>query len=423
MSSIAQSEPTSLPPGISSVIDSSDTAYKDDSYMYTLETDPVTITDTDDSFQWFRNDGNPFHWYADLSSIGPRGLQYLISGENQTPFESTLNNFLATIFPQYILMQYSQKQQRKENQRNREWQEQMYEKELKDARALRDEENAYENAWDERLRAKGYNPLMAISKGSTGSMGSNASRPSTGSPAVFNSMQTALGFLLALQDMKVKQAQIRNIEADTQGKSNENQSYWTRLGMELRTQMQDFENKKEQGRILRTEADIAEASKAGRIDEFNYNLRILYNEMRASEYKPEEASIDLQRNVVGLLSDRLQTVLQTNQITIQGQQIDLNNISIQQGNLILEELRITQPEKIASLISQYQSSAKIAEKEARWYTVDKIVDTGTKLTGMVTDIVSLSNPVVAGWKTVTENLGGDGSYSRTTQTKTPIYRQ
>lgn len=391
--------------------------------MYSFETDPVSITDEDDSFRYFRNDGNPFHWISDLISIPARGLQYFTTGENQSFLEAGLKNTLGMLFPQYFLMQYSAKQQREENERNREWQEQMYDKELQDARELRDEENAYENAWDERLRAKGYNPLAAISKGSTGSMGSIASRPTTGSPAVFNSMQTALGFMQALQDMKVKQAQIRNIEADTQGKSNENQSYWTRLGMELRTQMQDFENKKEQGRILRTEADIAEASKSGRVDEFNYNLRILYNEMRASEYKPEDASVNLQRNVVGLLSDRLQTVLQTNQITIQGQQIDLNNISIQQGNLILEELRLTQPEKISSLISQYQSSAKIAEKEARWYTVDKIVDTASNLTGIATDIISLSNPVVAGWKTVTENLGKDGSYSRTTQTKTPIYRQ
>lgn len=420
---IEQSNPTSLPPGISSVIDSSDTAYKDDSYMYSFGVDEVPITEVEDNFRPFRNDGNFFHWMADLNTLAPRGVQYLLTGENQSPFEAFFKSGLGALLPQFALGQYSIKQQREENERNREWQEQMYEKELQDARELRDEENAYEDAWDERLRAKGYNPLFAISKGTTGSMGSNASRPTTGSPAVFNSMQTALGFMQSLQDMKVKQAQIRNIEADTQGKSNENQSYWTRLGMELRTQMQDFENKREQGRILRTEADIAEASKSGRIDEFNYNLRILYNEMRSSEYKPEEASINLQRNVVGLLSDRLQTVLQTNQITIQGQQIDLNNISIEQGNLILEELRITQPEKIASLISQYQSSAKIAEKEARWYTVDKIVDTGTKLTGIATDIISLSNPIVAGWKTVTENLGKDGSYSRTTQTKTPIYRQ
>lgn len=391
--------------------------------MYSFGVDEVPVTEVEDNFRPFRNDGNFFHWMADLNTLAPRGIQYLLTGENQSPFEAFFKSVLSAVIPQYAIAQYFARQQREENELNREWQEQMYEKELRDARELRDEENAYENAWDERLRAKGYNPLAAISKGTTGSMGSNASRPTTGSPAVFNSMQTALGFMQALQDLKVKQAQIRNIEADTQGKSNENQSYWTRLGMELRTQMQDFENKREQGRILRTEADIAEASKSGRIDEFNYNLRILYNEMRASEYKPEEASVNLQRNVVGLLSDRLQTVLQTNQITIQGQQIDLNNISIEQGNLILEELRITQPEKIASLITQYQSSAKIAEKEARWYTVDKIVDTGTKLTGIATDIISLSNPVVAGWKTVTENLGKDGSYSRTTQTKTPIYRQ
>ena len=410
-------QPDNNPDGIGNmkVIDHSDTAYKDDSYMYSIEADPIVVNGD------FLRDIGTRAMYGNLSD-----KELSVLTDAGIPFADKMDEYLdwvlklSTLVPgvgDFMKLLYAGYSTEKQNEKQRAWAEKQATIEYERQKELIKEANEYNELWDERLRSAGINPLSAFSKGTQGFQSSNAKAPSVGNPTMFSSIQSMMQMMSVMSDIKLKTAQANKTNAEATGQENENATYWERHRVTLDSMLQGLDSEKARTRILNCQADVAEATKQNDIDSVLFNTRRLYNEMVASDLTPAQVAANLEATYAGIVGQAIQNQIGQNQITIQGQTIALNNITFKQAQLILNEAAATSDARVASDIAKFNSAARIATKEANWYTVDKFFEKGQQLTGMAKDIAAVVKPGVS-ISTTTTHEGFDDkglpTWSRTT---------
>lgn len=412
-------QPDNNPQGIGNtkVLDYSPTAYKDDSYMYTLEAEPVEVTRdvpsmlnrivtgtlSDAELAMAKDMGVPFpdkaddifDWVLRIASYMPK-----------------VGKIFKAIYPVYAT--------EKQNAQQRKWAEDQATKEYQRQKELIREANAYNERWDQRLRSAGINPLSAFSKGTQGFQSSNAKAPSVGNPTQFNSIQSMMQMMSVLSDINLKNANAKKVEAETTGQQNENATYWERHRASLESMLQGTESERARTRILNAQADVAEATKQNDIESAQFNTRRLYNEMVASDLLPAQIAANLESTYAGIIGQFIQNQIGQNTISIQGQTIQLNNISFQQAQLVLNEYAATSDARVASEVAQFNAAARKATVDAKWATVDKFFEKGQQVTGMLKDTGSFLNSLKPGVNISTTQThegfdkNGNPTWSRTT---------
>lgn len=393
-----------------------------DQTMYDVQVDPVEITG-DKKFDLYRENGKWWQKWFDIFTYGPRWLASQ-AGFDMTGEEYVPGAFLSWLSPQAALGYWATSA---ENSKNRKWSEKQATTEYERQRELIREANDYNERWDQRLRSAGINPLAAFSKGTQGFQSSNAKAPSAGNPTVFNSIQSMMQMMSMMSDIKLRNVQANKIQAETVGQENENATYWERHRVTLDSMLQGLDSERARTRILNCQAEVAEATKQNDIESAAFNTRRLYNEMLASDLAPEQVAANLEATYAGIIGQYIQNQIGENQITIQGQTIALNNITMQQAKLVLNEFAATSDARVARDIAQFNSAARIATKEANWYTVDKFFEKGQQITGMLKDTGSFINSLKPGVNISTTQThegfdkNGNPTWSRTTTNtqKTP----
>lgn len=378
--------------GSTKVLDHSNTAYKDDSYMYTLEAAPILISDEIQGIQDRIVYGTLTD--KDLAILSNAGIPSPDKIDDYVDFVLKLSTQVPEI-GDFMKLVYAGYSTEKQNAQLRSWAEKQATVEYERQKELIDEANKYNEKWDDRLRSAGVNPLAAFSKGTQGFQSSSAKAPSTGNPTMFSSIQSMMQMMSVMSDIKLKNAQANKTNAEATGQENENATYWERHRVTLDSMLQGLDSEKARTRILNCQADVAEATKQNDIDSVLFNTRRLYNEMVASDLTPAQVAANLEATYAGIVGQAIQNQIGQNQITIQGQNIALNNITFQQAQLILNEAAATSDARVASDIAKFNSAARIATKEANWYTVDKFFEKGQQLTGMAKDIAAVVKPGVS----------------------------
>lgn len=209
---------------------------------------------------------------------------------------------------------WSNSQQNKYNQEN-------YEIQKKDALEAEQRANdeydrrqqdarQYNDAWADRLRSQGFNPLAVLSKGggvtaTTASSPSTTSMPlrqprSSGLGSISQSMSQMMNILSTTSALKQQQATTENIqanteltEAETESKKQLNESFWERFSKEMQLLGANLRNQNAVADINESLARVRLATEQDDIQQVKYATVSLYYDMKAAQYAPQIANQQL----------------------------------------------------------------------------------------------------------------------------------
>lgn len=233
---------------------------------------------------------------------------------------------------------FSNKAQSKENDRMRDWNEYMYDKQYENNIKLWNMQNKYDlpSAQKQRLIDAGLNPDLMYS-GAGVSASPNLHAAVAGSPSA-GSLPGYGGVAEAFNQGRLLDAQIRNIDADTKKKESE-------------TVGQGYQNE-----ILKTDAAFEPALKSGEINVLGVQVRLGDSQVEVNKEtvpKIRQEIINLQKNVevmnsnIDEASERIANLSQL-------------RVGIMLDNYIKDQSKESQ-------IRQFAAAADLSEKEAKMY--------------------------------------------------------
>lgn len=292
-----------------------------------------------------------------------------------------------------------------------------------------DEANEYNEKWAERLMKLGINPLSYITKGQAGAMASSTPNspsasvmphaPSRQAPNISGLLEIAQ----AVTDMKHTQAQTNLINSQARAQENENLSYWDRLRISLGEAVARTKNTEAITRVNEATASFKEATLQGDIQRASYELRQAFNEMQRSGVSVDQARVELQRSLNVVAMQAIEKQLMTQEFTLNGQRIQLNELNLQDLALQFEVNRKYMDANAQAALAQLQENVRHAQKANNWYAVDKVVGSIQSLAGSVSTVVNALKPYpqILSTSTTTEGVDGAGNwqtFSHTTRTNT-----
>lgn len=305
---------------------------------------------------------------------------------------------------------------------DRQYAEEALDKQLAEQRKAEDRANAeydrreasaraYNDAWADRLRSQGFNPLAALSKGS-GVTATHSSAPSTSpTPAMPNfrganafgiGSSQAIEALLQLAQIKQIEAQTSNIEAQTEGQQNENESYWERFSAEMSSIAASVRNTNAQARINESAANVAEATEQWNIESAQFHCEQLALDLRRGGVEVEIAQVALLQARDNLLRSALERQLIGQQIVLNGQEISLNELTFDQFLLGLNEMKATSDARTRSAIATFEAEAKKATVEANWAGINQFTSNFSSLANSISNVVSAVKPGISVSTSTTE---------------------
>lgn len=292
-----------------------------------------------------------------------------------------------------------------------------------------DTANAYNEKWAERLIKQGINPLSYITKGQAGAMASSSSSspsasvmphaPARQAPNISGLLEVAR----AVTDMKHTQAQTNLINSQTQAQQNENLSYWDQLRVSMSEAVARTKNTEAITRVNEATASFKEATLQGDIQRASYELRQAFNEMQRSGVSVDQARVELQRSLNVVAMQAIEKQLMTQEFTLNGQRIQLNELNLQDLALQFEVNKKYMDANAQAALAQLQEQVRHAQKANNWYAVDKVVGSISSLAGSVSTVVNALKPYpqILSTSTTTEGVDSAGNwqtFSHTTRTNT-----
>lgn len=287
-----------------------------------------------------------------------------------------------------------------------------YERQLKDTKDAEARANAeydrrqadaraYNDAWDQRLLEKGYNPLALLNKGQ-GATSTSASSPSMPTLPGRIPQQTSLGNIsqavsIAHQLAQIQQtsATTKNIESDTQRRNQELSTFWEKFSLEMQNLTSTIENRESETRINTLTAQFKEATFSYDFQRAAYSTQQAYYEMERSGVSVEQAKADLSFRLNAVAQQAIQSQLME-------QQLDLNNVTLDQLVTTWNANKHLVDEQAQAQLSLLNERVRSATKANNWYAVNQVVGSISSIGSTVSSLVNAFKPFPQITSTYTE---------------------
>lgn len=309
---------------------------------------------------------------------------------------------------------------RKENQKAREWQEQMMDKQNAFNVDMWNKTNEYnsESSVRQRLLNAGINPLTADWNDSSASQISSGTGMNTSIPSMDNPIQAGLDAAALIAQIKNVQANTANTEADTELKSIMVEIESATKGNKIELSKYTIEGsklnlKQQQKDIAKTELEIEQITKEFdlklkqyefQIDQFNWQKAQteIENEFRSKDYTLQEKQIAIQE-----FNASIQKMLANSTVEMQTEQ--KNNL--QKSGLYIDA------QTGALKLSNDINSAEFAANKP-YLGAQAFIKTATGAVSGIMNAVDIANMFMPkpkkSYSTTTENFGADGTHTGTT---------
>lgn len=293
----------------------------------------------------------------------------------------------------------------------------------------------YNDAWADRLRAQGFNPLAVLSKGG-GVTATTSSAPSTTSMplrqsrtaslgSISQSMSQMMNILSTTAALKQQQATTENIkasteltQAETESKKQLNESFWERFNNEMKLLTANLRNQNAVADINESLARVRVATEQNNIDEIKYSTLRLYYDMKAAQFAPEIANQQLALLGQEYLIGELRKSVAQNELTISGNTVEASNMNLIELKQYYAERAETDAvaREVAAGITAVEQQAAHLSKDNNWYGADKVFGYINSVGHTVAAVASVAKPgaLPANSTTTTRSFGNGNRQTTTT---------
>lgn len=301
-----------------------------------------------------------------------------------------------------------------------------YERQLKDAKEAEQRANeeydrrqadarTYNDAWDQRLLEKGYNPLALLNKGQ-GATSTSASSPSMATLPGRIPQQTSLANISQAMAIAQQVAQIQqtkattdNIRSDTQQKDQLVSTFWERFSLEMQNLTSTIKSRDSQTRLNTLSAQFKEATMSFDFAKAQYATQQAYYEMERSGISVDQAKADLTFRLNSIAQQAIQSQLME-------QQLDLNEVTLDQLVTTWNANKHLVDEQAQAQLSLLNERVRSATKANNWYAVNQVIGGLSSIGSTVSSLVNAFKPFPQITSTYTERstIGEFGNVLGTT---------
>lgn len=284
---------------------------------------------------------------------------------------------------------------------------------------------AYNDAWDERLLAKGYSPFAALSKGQ-GVTSTTASAPSTtqmprGIPkqAPMGAISNALQVYSQLEALKNLEAQTRKTNAEANVVEKEDQGFWERFHAEMDGVLANTRNTTAKAAIAESQFIVQVATESAQIEEAFSAAHKMYYQMKAAAYEPEFANARLAELYIEIETAALRQQIVANEAVMSSNDLVVQDMQLADIAAYYEsraENDVAAREALAE-IQTIESNASLMRKSDNWFNANQWKDLAKDVVAAGADLYSRGKSASLGRLTHTSTIKrslGDGDYATDT---------
>lgn len=278
------------------------------------------------------------------------------------------------------------------NYQQNEYNKEQYERERQDALAAENRANEeydrrqkaaqeYNDAWDQRLLAKGYSPYAALNKG----QGVTSTSPSAPSPiqmphgiprqSAMNSIGTASQIAQQIASARQTAAQTRLTNAQADIVEKESIGFWQKFQNEMDAVLANTKDTRVATAIKESEFRVRVATEMHDIQQASYETSRLYFEMKAAAYAPEFANARLADLYMELHITALREEIMANEAAISGNELQMSNLSLEEMRLMFEARKENDvyARDILARINHMELTNQRIRQERDWYGFNQIL--------------------------------------------------
>lgn len=251
----------------------------------------------------------------------------------------------------------------------------------------------YNDAWDQRLLSKGYNPLSLLSKGQ-GATATNFSAPQTTSMPNAPLLSTpSLSRISSEMSLFEKLAQIRNIEADTRqknasatGQENQNSVFFEQYDADMNLLKSQIRNSEALASINELEAQFKAATLDYDFQKAQYSAQSMFFQMQREGISVDHAKASLQQTLNAV-------AMQSIQAQLLDQQYEMNAVSLDQLVTTWSANKHLVDRHAQLAIDQLEQEVRAMEQTNNWRAFNNIVGGISGIASSVATVVNAFKPL------------------------------